>query len=259
MRPCVVAGNWKMNTDAESAVPLAVGIRDGLPQAEDPRVVQVILCPPFPLLGIIRDTIAGSPIGLGAQNMYVEDAGAYTGEVAAPMLRSVGCTHVILGHSERRQYFYETDAFINAKTRKALAHGLIPIVCVGETLEQRERGVTQSVIDIQVKQCLADLSSDDVRRLILAYEPVWAIGTGRTATPEQAQEVHVYIRDLVASLYDRGTADAFVIQYGGSINADNAAELFAQPDVDGGLIGGASLSAERFLAIIGAALNSDRG
>jgi triosephosphate isomerase len=258
MRPYVVAGNWKMNMDAEGAATLAAGMRDGLPQTADTQAVRVILCPPFPLLGIVRDAIAGSPIGLGAQNMYVEDNGAYTGEVAAPMLRSVGCTHVILGHSERRQYFHETDAFINAKTRKAFAHGLIPIVCVGETLEQRERGITQSVIDIQVKQCLADLSSDQVRRMIIAYEPVWAIGTGRTATPEQAQEVHVYIRDLVASLYDRGTADALVIQYGGSVKADNAAELFAQPDVDGGLIGGASLVTEQFLAITTAAENAAR-
>lgn len=253
MRPYVVAGNWKLNTDAQSAAQLAAGIRDGMQGRHRDDAVRVVLCPPYPMLGVVRDAVAGTVIGLGAQNMYTEDSGAYTGEVSAPMLRSVGCTHVILGHSERRQYFDESDALINRKAHKAFEHDLVPIVCVGETLEQREAGVTPSVIDIQVRHCLAGLSAEQVSRMLIAYEPVWAIGTGRTATPEQAQEVHAAIRALVAELYGGETADALVIQYGGSVKADNAAELFRQNDVDGGLIGGASLKPEQFLAIIAAA------
>jgi len=253
MRPYVVAGNWKLNTDVKSAAELAAGIRDGMQGRHRDDAVRVVLCPPYPMLGIVRDAIAGTVIGLGAQNMYPEDSGAYTGEVSAPMLRSVGCTHVILGHSERRQYFNERDAFINKKAHQAFAHDLVPIVCVGETLEQREAGVTSSVIDIQVRQCLAGLTAEQVRRMIIAYEPVWAIGTGRTATPGQAQEVHAAIRALAAELYGDETADALVIQYGGSVKPDNAADLFMQEDVDGGLIGGASLKPDHFLAIIAAA------
>lgn len=253
MRPYVVAGNWKMNTDAQSAAELAAGIRDGMQGRHRDDTVRVVLCPPYPLLDIVRDTVAGTVIGLGAQNMYTEDSGAYTGEVSAPMLRSVGCTHVILGHSERRQYFHESDALINQKAHKAFEHDLVPIVCVGETLEQREAGITPSVIDTQVRQCLEGLTAEQVGRMIIAYEPIWAIGTGKTATPEQAQEVHAAIRTLVAEMYGRETADALVIQYGGSVKPDNAADLFVQDDVDGGLIGGASLKPEQFLAIIAAA------
>lgn len=259
MRPYVVAGNWKMNTDAASGAELAAGIRDGMQGVHRDENVRVLLCPPSPMLGVVRDAIAGTVIALGAQNMHPEDSGAFTGEVSASMLRSVGCTHVILGHSERRQYFHESDEFINRKVRQAFANDLVPILCVGETLDQREADITRSVIDIQVRQCLAGVSAEQVRRMILAYEPVWAIGTGKTATPEQAQEVHVFIRDLVAELYDRETADALVIQYGGSVKPDNAADLFACEDIDGGLIGGASLKPEQFLAIIAAAAErSDR-
>jgi triosephosphate isomerase len=253
MRPYIVAGNWKMHMEPESGRTLAAEIAASLTAQPTGDGVQVVLCPPFPVLSAVRDAIDGTDIGLGAQNMYPEDSGAFTGEVSPGMLCAAGCTHVILGHSERRQYFHESDAFINTKVRKALAHGLLPILCIGETLEQRESGVTESVIDTQLRGALEGIPAEDMPRIILAYEPVWAIGTGRTASPEQAQEVHVFIRNLLASLYDAAIADGVVIQYGGSVKADNAAELFAQPDVDGGLIGGASLKAAQFLDIIRAA------
>jgi triosephosphate isomerase len=240
----------------QSAHALAAAIRKGIEASSPMEGVQVLLCPPFPMLGIVAEAVAGSGIGVGAQNMHVEDSGAYTGEVSASMLKAAGCTHVILGHSERRQYFAESNAVVNAKVRKAFEIGLIPIMCVGETLEQREMGITESVIDIQLREGLRDITGAQIREMIIAYEPVWAIGTGLTATPEQAQEVHVYIRDLVAELFGRDTADALVLQYGGSMKAENAAELFAQSDVDGGLIGGASLKAEQFLAVILAASSS---
>jgi triosephosphate isomerase len=242
-----------MNLDAVSGRAFAAGIRDALAIQPIGSGVQVIVCPPFPVLSAVHEVLESSGIGLGAQNMHSEESGAFTGEVSPGMLTAIGCTHVILGHSERRQFFHESDAFINAKVHKALAHGLLPIVCVGETLEQREGGITESVIDGQVRGVLAGVSAEDMRRVILAYEPVWAIGTGRTATPEQAQEVHVFIRTLLAELFDRSVAGNVVIQYGGSVKADNAEELFSQPDVDGGLIGGASLKTDQFLAIIRAA------
>ncbi len=258
MRPYIVAGNWKMHMDPESGRALAAEISAALTTLPAGGGVQTVLCPPFPVLAAVRDAIAGTGIGLGAQNMYPEDSGAFTGEVSPGMLTAAGCTHVILGHSERRQYFGETDAFINAKVHKALAHGLLPIVCIGETLEQRESGVTESVIDTQLRGALDGITDVDMARIVLAYEPVWAIGTGRTATPEQAQEVHVFIRTQLAALFGAATADATVIQYGGSVKADNAAELFAQPDVDGGLIGGASLKAPQFVDIIRAAESAGR-
>ncbi|MBR9975886.1 MAG: triose-phosphate isomerase [Bacteroidetes bacterium] len=253
MRPYIVAGNWKMHMDSESGTALARSIHEGLAADPPSDGVSVVLCPPFPVLSSVQAAIAGSGIGLGAQNMHNEDHGAFTGEVAPGMLRAVGCTFVILGHSERRQHFHEDDAFINRKLRAALTHGLTPIVCVGETLEQREAGITEEVVGGQVRGVLAGITAQEMKGVVLAYEPIWAIGTGRTATPEQAQEVHADIRGVLASLFDRGLADRIVIQYGGSVKADNAAELFACPDVDGGLIGGASLKAQDFLAIIRAA------
>ena len=259
MRPYVVAGNWKMNTTVDEARLLAAAIRDGVRASDPGEGVRVMLCPPFPLLAAVRETAAASIILVGAQNMHASGSGAYTGEVSASMLRSVGCSSVILGHSERRQLFHEDDATVNLKVKQAFSHSLTPILCVGETLEQREAGTTEAVIEKQVRGSLADLESGQVRRLIMAYEPVWAIGTGKTATPEQAQEVHVYIRGLIASMYNEDTANALVLQYGGSVKADNAQDLFAQPDVDGGLIGGASLSAESFLAIIAAAATLSKG
>ncbi|MFZ1729346.1 MAG: triose-phosphate isomerase [Bacteroidota bacterium] len=253
MRPYIVAGNWKMNMDAASARALASGIRDALVRQPSVNGVQTIVCPPFPLLPAVQEVLASSGIGLGAQNMHSEESGAFTGEVSPSMLTTIGCSHVILGHSERRQFFHESDAFINAKVHRALAHGLLPIVCVGETLEQREKGVMESVINEQVRGVLTGITAEQMRKIILAYEPVWAIGTGRTASPEQAQEVHGFIRNLLTSLYDSGVSGDVVIQYGGSVKADNAEELFSQPDVDGGLIGGASLNTDQFLAIIRAA------
>lgn len=248
MRPKVIAGNWKMNKDlAESSslindlkVKLGAGVNG----------VQVIICPPFTSLSLASELIKGTPIKLGAQNMYHEDEGAFTGEVSPKMLKSVGCTHVILGHSERRQYFGETNDFINKKAKKALAVGLIPIICVGETLEEREKGITDQVVAAQVKGVLKDIPASDVEKLIIAYEPVWAIGTGRNATPEQAEEVHSLIRKLVGQLYSWANAEKLVIQYGGSVKPDNAAELLKQPDIDGALVGGACLKADSFYQII---------
>jgi triosephosphate isomerase len=215
-----------------------------------PKNVNVIVCPPFTSLALASEMLKGSSMGLGAQNMYIEKEGAYTGEISPNMLKSAGCGYVILGHSERRQYFKETDEFINKKAKKAFEFGLIPIICIGETLEQREQGITQDVIGKQVRAVLDGLSSAQVTKLILAYEPVWAIGTGKTATPAQAQEVHAFIRNLVSKLYDVATAQALVIQYGGSVKPENARELLHQLDIDGALVGGACLKADSFTAII---------
>lgn len=215
--------------------------------------VDVIICPPFTSLAIAANLLKDSPIKLGAQNMSEHDEGAYTGEISWKMLRSAGCTHVILGHSERRQYFGETNDLINRKAKKALAGGLVPIICVGERLEEREQGITQKVVTAQVKGVLAGLSSDDMKRVIIAYEPVWAIGTGKNATPMQAQEVHREIRKLVAQLYSWPVAEQLTIQYGGSVKPDNAADLLAQDDIDGALVGGACLKADSFAAIVGSA------
>ncbi|MDT8323414.1 MAG: triose-phosphate isomerase [Bacteroidota bacterium] len=254
MRPYVVAGNWKMNTTPGHARALAEAIGKSFPGPDTVGDgVQVVVCPPYPMLAEVLEATAGSRVGVGAQNMHTEEFGAYTGEVSAPMLNALGCTHVILGHSERRQYFAEGDELINAKAKLAFAHAITPIVCVGEMLAHRETGATEDVIEKQVRDCLEGLDALQLRGMVLAYEPVWAIGTGKTATPEQAQEVHVFIRKLVASLFDGEAADALVIQYGGSVKPDNARELFAQPDIDGGLIGGASLDADSFLAIVRAA------
>ncbi len=253
MRPCVVAANWKMHLNVTSAADLARQVRTHVESVQQPSNARVVLCVPFPFLGSIHAALDGSPVALGAQNMYTAASGAFTGEVSAPMLLSIGCRYVILGHSERRQYFHEDDSFINEKVKTALEHGLTPIVCVGETLDQREQGSTGQIIDTQVRGVLAGLTPPDMQKLIVAYEPVWAIGTGRTASPEQAQEVHALIRSLVSSMYGADAAAALVIQYGGSVKADNAAILFSQPDVDGGLVGGASLDAAAFAAIIDAA------
>ncbi len=248
MRKRIIAGNWKMNTDVAEAMALAEAVKNGY-SAYD---VDVVLCPPFTNLYAVHGVIKNSPIALGAQDLHWEEKGAFTGEVSAAMLKAVGCSFVIIGHSERRQLFGETDETVNKKIKKALEYGLKPIVCVGETLEEREAGRTEKVVEKQVRAALEGLTGDQVQSLIIAYEPVWAIGTGRTASPEQAQEVHRFIRSLTAELYNEAVAQSLRIQYGGSMNAANAAELLAQPDIDGGLIGGASLKAESFLAIINA-------
>jgi triosephosphate isomerase len=252
VRTKVIAGNWKMNKDVHQSEELINGLRKGLDF--ELKNVKVVLCPPFTSLEIAHRLLAGTPIGLGAQNMYHEDEGAFTGEVSPKMLKSVGCQYVILGHSERRQYFRETDEFINKKVRKALASALLPIVCVGESLEEREKNVTNDVVTRQVKAVLKDVSATEIERLIIAYEPVWAIGTGRNATPQQAEEVHVLIRSLVGGLYSRATAERLIIQYGGSVKPENASELLLQPDIDGALVGGACLKVDSFISIIKAAV-----
>jgi triosephosphate isomerase len=212
--------------------------------------VQVIVCPPFTSLGVASGVLQGSPIRLGAQNMSEFDEGAYTGEISWKMLRSAGCEYVILGHSERRQYFGETNDLINRKAKKALTGGLRPIICVGETLKDRESGVTRTVVEAQVHGVLEGLSREEIGRVIIAYEPVWAIGTGRNATPDQAQEVHNLIRGIVQTLFGDLTASELIIQYGGSVKPDNSAALMRQPDIDGALVGGACLKSDSFSAII---------
>jgi len=251
MRSKVIAGNWKMNKDQAESSSLINDLKKKLGSGIDG--VQVVICPPFTSLSLASELIKDSPLKLGAQNMYHEDEGAFTGEVSPKMLKSVGCSHVILGHSERRQYFGETNEFINKKAKKALAAGLIPIICVGETLDEREKGITDQVVTAQVKGVLKDIASADIEKLIVAYEPVWAIGTGKNATPEQAEEVHRLIRKLAGQLYSWSVAEKLVIQYGGSVKGDNAAELLHKPDIDGALVGGASLKADSFYQIVVAA------
>lgn len=253
MREFVIAGNWKMNMDIRTGAALAGAVREGV-HALALDGVRVAVCPPFVVLDTVRGILAGSPVALGAQNVSHEDDGAFTGEISAAMLVSAGCRHVIVGHSERRRYFHETDALINAKARKALAAGMDPVICVGETLDERNAGVTTRVIDEQVHGVLAGISEGELARCIIAYEPVWAIGTGVNASPAQAQDVHAQIRAIVQTLYSASAAANLIIQYGGSMKADNARDLLSQPDVDGGLIGGASLTAPAFLGIVEAAL-----
>ncbi len=247
MRKPIVAGNWKMNKTVEEALLLVEGIKRELAEC---REVDVVLCPPFTAIKAVSDAISGTHIDLGAQNMHWESSGAFTGEISPPMLRELFCHYVILGHSERRQHFHETDEVVNRKTHAALAANMRPIVCVGETLDQREADQTHAVVETQVRQSLAGLETRQLIETIVAYEPVWAIGTGRTATPEQAQEVHALIRSVLREMSDEAVSDSVRIQYGGSVKASNARELFGQPDIDGGLIGGASLDAASFAAIV---------
>lgn len=249
-RKKIIAGNWKMHKTIAEAQDLAMGI---IRELADCREVDVVLCPPFTALRAVSDVITNTVIKLGAQNMHWENSGAFTGEISAAMLRDVFCHYVILGHSERRTLFHETDEMINRKVRTALSANLIPIVCVGETLEQREAGEARNVVRRQVETCLADLGQS-LKSVIIAYEPVWAIGTGRTATPEQAQEMHAFIRSALREMANAEIASAIRIQYGGSLKPGNAAELFAQPDIDGGLIGGASLEVRSFVEIVRVAL-----
>lgn len=251
MRPLFIAGNWKMNPGTrDEAVALAEAIKAGVGSDVSPRVA---VCPPSVFLAQIDETLAGSPIGLGAQNMYWESGGAFTGELSAAMLVDVGCTHVILGHSERRHGMGETDAMVNRKLMAALGAGLIPIVCLGETLEEREADRTETVVGSQLERSLAGLAAEQMGGVVLAYEPVWAIGTGKVATPEQAQAVHAFLRGRLDQAYGQATAARVVVQYGGSVKADNARELLAAPDIDGALVGGASLKAADFLGILSAA------
>jgi len=242
----IVAGNWKMNLDRAQAADLARAVAGRQAEAAG---VELVLCPPAPYLGVVGAEVGASGVAVGGQNMHDKASGAFTGEVAPPMLLDLGCRYVILGHSERRTLFGETDATVNAKTKAALAAGLTPIVCVGETLEEREAGRTSQVVTTQVQGSLAGLSAGDLGRVVIAYEPVWAIGTGKVATPAQAQEVHALIRGLLAGLSSPAVAATIRIQYGGSVKPDNAADLAVQPDIDGALVGGASLKADDFLGI----------
>ena len=245
----IIAGNWKMNKLPSETYDFVKEIENATKGAS----CEVVCCTPFVNLTEAVRAAKGTHIKIGAENLHFEDSGAFTGEVSADMLRDIGVDYVIIGHSERRQYFAETDETVNKKTVKALSKGLIPIVCVGESLEQREAGITMDIIAIQIKKAFAGISAADAKKVVIAYEPIWAIGTGKTATADQAEEVCKGIRDIIGQLYCPNCAKEFTIQYGGSMNASNAAELLAKPDIDGGLIGGASLSAEKFAPIVEAA------
>lgn len=246
MRKPIIAGNWKMNKTPSEAVELINQLK---PLVKDAQA-EVVVCPPFVCLAAAAQALDGSNIALGAQNMHFEEKGAFTGEIAPNMLKELGVKYVIIGHSERRQYFAETDETVNKKVIAAFANGLTPIVCVGETLEQREQGVTEKVVEKQTREGLAGLSAEDAEKVVIAYEPVWAIGTGRTATSEQANEVISFIRGIIGDMFGKDVAQNIRIQYGGSMNAGNASELMAMPDIDGGLIGGASLKAEDFAKVV---------
>lgn len=245
-----IAGNWKMHTIGASAEALARQLAQAV--GDDNRV-RVAVCPPYPYLARVSQALKGSGISIGAQNVYPEKEGAFTGEICPSMLIDVGCHLVIVGHSERRKILGETDGFINRKVHVTLQSGLEVILCVGETLEERESRRTEEVLDTQITAGLAGLNENDLRRIVVAYEPVWAIGTGRNATPAQAQEAHSFLRGRVSQLYSAAAAAQLVIQYGGSVKPDNAAALLSQPDVNGALVGGASLKMEQFLPIIRAA------
>jgi triosephosphate isomerase len=252
MRRPIIAGNWKMNLNRASAVALAKEVAE---RTSAIASAEVAVCPPSVYLDAVGKVLEGSSVGLGAQDMYHQPNGAFTGEISASMLLDLGCRYVILGHSERRHLMGETDADVNKKTLAALAAGLTPIVCVGELLAEREARQTAAVIRRQFDGSLAGLSHEQIARVVIAYEPVWAIGTGKVATPEQAEEVHMDLRKILAERYNAQVADAVRIQYGGSVKPGNAAELLAQPNVDGALVGGASLNADDFMGIVAAAEN----
>ncbi len=251
MRKKFVAGNWKMFTNKATARQLAAAVIRGL--GEEQRI-SVAVCPPFPYLPAVAEALLGGSVALGAQNCYHEKEGAFTGEVSPAMLVDVGCRYVILGHSERRHKLGESDAFINRKVHAALGAGLEVILCLGETLQERQTDRTEAVLESQLSGSLSGLDAAALRHVVLAYEPVWAIGTGQNATPQQAQQAHAFIRRQIRQRFGEESASALPIQYGGSVKPENAASLFGQPDVDGGLIGGASLNADHFLAIVRAGL-----
>ncbi len=249
-RKTIIAGNWKMNKTASETKAFAEELKPLMSRA---KWCDVVICVPFVNIPAALKAFKDTRIAVGAQNLHYEDHGAYTGEVSAAMLKDLGVKYVIVGHSERRQYWNDNDIIVNKKVHAAIDMGLYPIICVGESLEQRELGVTMEVIDLQVKTALAGVPADKMRHVVIAYEPVWAIGTGKTATAEQANEVNEEIRTVIRKLYGARVARSVTILYGGSMNAKNAEELLAQPDVDGGLIGGASLKPEDFNIIINAA------
>jgi triosephosphate isomerase (TIM) len=247
MRRTIIAGNWKMNKTSLEAIELVNQLKRELGEVND---VEIVVCPPFTALADVKDALIESNIRLGAQNLFWEDSGAYTGEVSAPMIKEIGAQFVIIGHSERRQYFGDTDETVNKKIRAALAQQLSPIVCIGEVLAEREGGKTFEVIQKQFSGSFAGMKDAEMAKIVIAYEPVWAIGTGKTATPEQAQEVHQYIRKLLRESFDDKLAASIRIQYGGSVKPENTADLILQPDIDGALVGGASLKKESFIQIV---------
>lgn len=246
MRRKVIAGNWKMNMLPNEAINF---IQELTPLVKDTKN-EVILCVPYTDLFYALLNVSGTNIRIGAQNMHWEEKGAYTGEVSAPMLKSIGVEYVIIGHSERRQYFAETDETVNKKIKSALAHGLKPIVCVGETLEQRENGQTEQIVTSQVEKAFEGIPASELEKIIVAYEPIWAIGTGKTATKEDANSTIMQIRKKLAEMYGQNEANGVIIQYGGSVKSANAKELFEMSDIDGGLVGGASLKADEFSKIV---------
>jgi triosephosphate isomerase len=246
----VVGGNWKMNTTLTSAVDLAETLERRIGEVTG---VEVLLCPPFPNLAAVHTAIEGSTLQLGAQDIFWEDKGAYTGEVSGPMLEAVGCGWVIVGHSERRHILGESDEVVNRKLHAALRNGLQAILAIGETRNQRHAGHTETICEGQLRASLAGITAEDMAGIVIAYEPVWAIGTGETATPEQAREAHAFVRSVLRDLYGEEIAHATRIQYGGSVTAQNAAELMGQPGIDGALVGGASLKPDDFVAIVEAA------
>jgi len=250
MRRPFIAGNWKMNLDRASTVALAEGLAK---EAENIEGVDMAVCPPSLYLDAVGAALAGSKVALGAQNMYHEPKGAFTGEISAAMLCDLGCKYVILGHSERRHVLGETDEDVNKKVLAALDAGLIAVVCVGELLSEREAGQTMVVVCRQFDGSLAGLSDEQFERVVIAYEPVWAIGTGKVATPQQAEEVHLGLRKIVQQRYNQAVAESVRIQYGGSVNVDNASDLLGQPNIDGALVGGASLKVESFMGIVAGA------
>lgn len=252
MRKKVIAGNWKMYKTNSEAKDLVEGL---INNTKEIVKTKMIVCPPFTALSVVSELAAGGSIHVGAQNMYWEEQGAFTGEISTEMIKSTGATYVIIGHSERRQFFGETDGTVNKKLKAALQSGLNPIVCIGESLEERESGVTNDVVGNQVEKALAGISAEEMKKIILAYEPIWAIGTGKTASPDQAQEVHKFIRSTLTKLYNTEIAEVIIVQYGGSVKPENANELLSQPDIDGALVGGACLKAESFARIIKAAEN----
>ncbi|MFP4229052.1 MAG: triose-phosphate isomerase [Salinivenus sp.] len=246
----LIAANWKMNTDVPAGRALAANVAAGLDDSDaDVADVDVAICPPFTHLQAVGEALAGTSVAWGAQDVHAEEEGAYTSEISASMLTSLDCTYVILGHSERRQYYEETDAEVNAKVVQARAHGLVPIVCVGETLEHRRSGNAEAIVKSQLEGALDGVSVSSADDLVVAYEPVWAIGTGESATPTQAQEMHAVVREVLSGRYGADVAGEVPLLYGGSMKPHNASDLLSQPDVDGGLIGSASLKAESFVAI----------
>ncbi len=246
MRKPIIAGNWKMNMTPSQAKELVTAL---IPLVKD-AACDVVVCPPYVDIALVAELVKGTNIQVGAQNIHWAEKGAFTGEISAAMLKEAGAAYAIIGHSERRQYFGETDATVNSRTKAALAAGIVPIICVGESLEQREKGETDAVVSGQVKADLADISGEAVAGLVIAYEPIWAIGTGKTATDEQANETIGLIRETIASLYGQAVADQVRIQYGGSMNPKNVKGLMAQAQIDGGLIGGASLKAADFAQVV---------